>query len=482
MSKTKTVVIIGAGASGLAAGIYLSKKGFNVKVFEANEKVGGCCANTVSNGYIFNDGALYLAFPGIFNHVFEELDLDRASLIPMKKITANLKTTLPDGTVVTLGDGVEISIENCPRKIDMDKVNKEFKSFMDKWNPVLRLFSDDILIHPFSMLHLLAKGWKHLSKFKGTIAQEMYKSFSDEAVRSAIAGIMLYAWVPPMKAPVSLILGPVAMISEGFHLPEGGMGRITEVLADILKKSGAEIHLKSSVEKILVKNNRVKAVLVDGYGYVQTDAVISTASGMLTYSELIEPDFVPPDMKKKVDTAPLSQKALNLQLGLSNKIDTKSHSNKVIPMMEEQDKAFLPEESKMHSVIYSVPTVTMPELAPQGKSIIEMFPPIKQDIPLEKWDEEKERVAEVAIRELKKIHNIEVAVKRIRSPKDFTEQMHLYKGAIYGISPAADPKAQFPHKSPIKGLFHAGQSTYPGFGTGLAAMSGIFAAKALIKS
>src|SRR3989304_7254610 len=136
----------------------------------------------------------------------------------------------------------------------------------------------------------------------------------------------------------------------------------------------------------------------------------------------------------------------------------------------------------MHSVIYSVPTVTMPELAPKGTSIIEMFPPIKQDIPLERWDEEKERVAEVAIKELKKLHNIEVAVKRIRSPKDFTEQMHLYKGAIYGISPAADPKAQFPHSSPIKGLFHAGQSTYPGFGTGLAAMSGIFAAKALIKS
>ena len=42
---------------------------------------------------------------------------------------------------------------------------------------------------------------------------------------------MLYAWVPPMKAPASLILGPVAMISEGFHIPVGGMGKVSEVLA-----------------------------------------------------------------------------------------------------------------------------------------------------------------------------------------------------------------------------------------------------------
>jgi phytoene dehydrogenase-like protein len=59
--------------------------------------------------------------------------------------------------------------------------------------------------------------------------------------------------------------------------------------------------------------------------------------------------------------------------------------------------------------------------------------------------------------------------------------MHLYKGAVYGLSAAADLKAQFPHATQIPGLYQAGQTTYPGFGVAPAAMSGIFAAETLMK-
>jgi phytoene dehydrogenase-like protein len=62
------------------------------------------------------------------------------------------------------------------------------------------------------------------------------------------------------------------------------------------------------------------------------------------------------------------------------------------------------------------------------------------------------------------------------------ERLHLFGGALYGLSPAADPRAQFPHKTPIAGLFQAGQTTYPGYGVGTAATSGVVAAKALMKT
>jgi len=59
------------------------------------------------------------------------------------------------------------------------------------------------------------------------------------------------------------------------------------------------------------------------------------------------------------------------------------------------------------------------------------------------------------------------------------QDLHLYQGAVYGLSPAADPWTLFPHKTPIPGLYLAGQTTFPGFGVANAAMSGIFAAEAL---
>jgi phytoene dehydrogenase-like protein len=53
---------------------------------------------------------------------------------------------------------------------------------------------------------------------------------------------------------------------------------------------------------------------------------------------------------------------------------------------------------------------------------------------------------------------------------------------LYGLSPAADPRELFPQRTPIAGLFQAGQTSYPGYGVAPAAMSGIFAAEALMKT
>jgi len=75
---------------------------------------------------------------------------------------------------------------------------------------------------------------------------------------------------------------------------------------------------------------------------------------------------------------------------------------------------------------------------------------------------------------------MDIVVTRVRSPKDFRDGMHLFDGALYGLSPASTPRDQFPHTCAIAGLFQAGQTTFPGYGVGNAMMSGIFAAEALL--
>jgi phytoene dehydrogenase-like protein len=102
---------------------------------------------------------------------------------------------------------------------------------------------------------------------------------------------------------------------------------------------------------------------------------------------------------------------------------------------------------------------------------------------VDEWDEgKKEKLVAAAISKLSRLHDIDVKVIRAQSPKDFQNRMHLYKGALYGLSPTADPRAQFDHKSKVPGLYLAGQTTYPGYGVGPAAMSGILAAETVIKT
>ena len=211
------------------------------------------------------------------------------------------------------------------------------------------------------------------------------------------------------------------------------------------------------------------------------DAVISTVSGMLTFGSLLDDADSPRGLKRMAKEANLSHSAFSVQLGLRNKIDAPSHSHCFLPPMENQADVFAPCDDGVKWLVYDAPTVTLPELAPAGGSVIEMYPPVRRDFPLDDWsDEKKEAVLEKAVEALARVHKLDIAVKRIVSPKDFSNKLNLYRGAVYGLSPQVAPWNHFPHRTPIQGLYQTGQTTYPGYSVGRAATSGILTAEAMM--
>ncbi len=59
----KSVIIIGAGISGLAAAVRLKENGFQVTVLEAQEKAGGRVRTDRSSGIAFDEGASWIHGP-----------------------------------------------------------------------------------------------------------------------------------------------------------------------------------------------------------------------------------------------------------------------------------------------------------------------------------------------------------------------------------------------------------------------------------
>ena len=472
------VVIIGGGVAGLTAANLLTHNGFDVAIFEASDKLGGSCATTALGSYTFNDGAVSLALINVLDHAFARAGLNRAEQLPLRKIAARYSATMPDGTLVTLGEGLNLTVTG--RVVDSKRVHVELRRMMDKWRPVLRFVGEEFLLHPFSSWRTLQKGWRHLPKLRGTVAAEFYRLFSDEAVRAALSGDLLYSGLPADAMPVSAILGLVAELDDGLYLPEGGMGQVPQVLSCALKSRRVRVSVNSKIDKITIKDGRVRGVEI-GRDRVDAAAVISTASGMQTFGSLVEAQSLPSSIVRRLKRPRLSHRAVSIQLGLANTIDAPAHSVSVLPWMEQQRAIFLQDGREMKFPVYLVPTVTMPELAPGGGSIIEMFYPVRSDVPLEYWDQErKEQLTESAVAVLRRTYDLHVAATRVRSPKDFRDNMHLFHGALYGLSPASTPRDQFPHDPGIPGLFLAGQTTFPGFGVGPAMMSGIFAAEALL--
>jgi phytoene dehydrogenase-like protein len=187
-------------------------------------------------------------------------------------------------------------------------------------------------------------------------------------------------------------------------------------------------------------------------------------------------------MRRKAGRAPLSHRAIAVQLGLSNRVDVSSHSLSILPWFREQQRFFEQNTSDLRYFNYTVPTLTLPGLAPAGGSVVEMFPPIRQDVPVDAWDGKAiGEVADAAIAALGRLHPLDIAVKRIIGPVQYRDDLGLYEGAVYGLSPGADVTRLFAAATEVPGLFQAGQTAYPGYGIGSSVMSGLFAADAVLR-
>ncbi len=476
------VIIIGAGVAGLTAGAYLARAGCRVRVLDAGTKVGGCCGATSVDGYTFSDGAQYLVYHKMLDLVFAQLGAAREKVLPLRRVTTSQTTYLPDGSAITIGDGCTVSVEGAA--LDTAHAEEELQRTVNKWQPVGRLLeSEDILLSPFSAWKLLSRAWRHLPKMRRSLDRELRSSFHDPRFCSALAAHVTYAGVPLDQLPAVAIVALVSGLTDGMAVPIGGMSRLPEALAAIVRSYGGEILLNEGVTGIRVRNGRVSGVQTTGEGFSECGRVLSTANAMSTYETLLEPGAQPASMLRKVQGTRLSAKAFSLQLGVTHRLPVQSHLSYVVPMMDDLPHYFTPERDGTGYGYYSVPTVAAAELAPAGGSVIEYFPVIRQDSPAEEWNDERaQRLADASIRWLQSRFEMQVAAQRVRSPRDFRDQLNLFDGSVYGISPAQGVTGLFPHKSSIEGLYLAGQTTYPGLGVPTAALSGIHAARLMLKA
>jgi phytoene dehydrogenase-like protein len=76
MAMGKSIIIIGAGITGLSAGCYGQMNGYHTQIFEMHDKTGGVCTGWKRKGYTI-DGCMHWLVgtnpANNFYHIWEEL-------------------------------------------------------------------------------------------------------------------------------------------------------------------------------------------------------------------------------------------------------------------------------------------------------------------------------------------------------------------------------------------------------------------------
>lgn len=477
------VVIIGAGLAGLAAALTLCRAGRAALVLEASDSVGGCCSNACVDGYTFNNGAVYVAVPSLLRASFRRLGLDLDAEVPLLPIVRPHQTHLDDGTVVHLSDtnGSHVVGPQAQQRTEM--LREGLQALQRRWAPVYRTLIDDVLPFEPSLPRTLVKLWRYLPRIGGKADRLIAAHFPDPGLQAAMASILLYTGTAPGQLPATQIIGVVALLEEGFHLPRDGMGAITGALHRALHGQAVPVRCGARVQQIEIERGRVCGVTLADGERIAAQQVIASCAGFEVVEHLLKKGDVPPPMARRARKAPLSHRAIAVQLGVCGGATDGAFIVNHVPPMSQQGSMHLASPGVPRWISYTQPTSVLPGLAPSGRGIIEFYAPVSGIATVAEWTRDlTERSVDSHIQALvSRLPGLQVETRRVVDPPDFARSRHLYEGALYGIAPGATPDKFFAHRTAVRGLYLAGQTTFPGYGVPSAMLSGIQAADALIR-
>ena len=369
---TKSIIIIGGGIAGLAAGCYGQLRGYRTQIFEMHHLPGGLCTAWERKGYTFDGCIHYLLGSGeggAFNRMWHEL-----GAIPDTRFFDHrelMRVTGPDGRTLTgsvdpdaleahlsalspadarrakaLADGVRLFT-----RFDLSLLQAKPRSLMtaEDWGAF------GLQMMPF--MGALAK-WSRLS------AQEFAAGFKDPFIQQALPP--LFGWPEiPMMAAMSLL---AAMHNCNAGFPLGASLEFARTLERRYRALGGEIHYRAQVERILVENGRAVGVKLYNDEEYRADHIISAADGRNTLFEMLPAKYIPRKLKRLYDGRLPLYSQVQVSLGVNRDLSAEPHW---VTYLLDQPLLIMNEPVQALSVAHYCYD---PSLAPAGKScLIAMF-------------------------------------------------------------------------------------------------------------
>lgn len=488
MSKTKKVVVIGAGMGGLAAAAKLAKRGYQVTVLEKNEAAGGRLSQIEENGFKFDIGPSWYMMPEVFADFFAEFGEDINKHLKLVRLDPSYKAFFEQEEIV-IPSGLEKTAAVF-EKVEAGAGNK-LKQYLDlakyKYDTALKyyVYKTYDSITDFFDRRILTSALK-LDLF-GSLDKHVNKYFKNDSLRKILKFMVVFIGGAPSNVPALYSLLAHADVGLGIWYPRGGMQELPKAMEKLGKKYGVKFIYNSPVTSVEVEEQTLRKTVVSGKNKYEADIVVVNADYQFADSQLLPAKY----RKYKEsywDKKTLSPSALLFYLGVNRKLKNLEHHNLV--MDKDWDKHFAtifdnPEWPEDPLYYVNVPSVTDKTVAPKGMENLMILIPIAPG--LEDNTEIREKYYNQVISDLEQKTNQEIAahviVKKIFGVKDFSSRYNAYKGNAFGLAHTLFQTAIFRpsyKNEKLPGLYYTGQFTVPGVGVPMALISGKIVAEKII--
>ncbi len=270
------VIIVGGGISGLTAGFYAQKSGFQTLILEKCATPGGVSTCWRRKGYLFEGGVHWLNGSG------KHLDLHRV-WEEVGALQENNPIYFKDPVYVLKNGNAELTIYR-----DAKRTLKELSEYSPKDKRVLRSIFRNVSMFKYfqSPVAGITTVWDYIRMFPAIVITPFLWMQSTKKYLSRIQDDDVRTLLEAVVAPVNNAM-TFAYTLNGFFTgdsgyPSGGSLRMALNMADTYKKVGGEIRYNTVVEKVTEKG-----VIVNGE-LMEADAVIVTIDARTAIDHLFD--------------------------------------------------------------------------------------------------------------------------------------------------------------------------------------------------
>ena len=520
-------VVVGSGINSLVAGAMLAKGGWNIRVLERNDWLGGA----IKTAEITEPGFHHDVFSGwhplfLGSAAYAELGEDLHTR-GLEYLNTELSTgsIYPGGESAFLSTSQEDNVAEFERLSDGDGAAwaQVVSEFLPNADIAFGIMGTELWSPAGLKLGLQAyrrMGPRGLLEFSGnglaSCRDWLTDNFKSPEVRGLLAPWVLHTGVGPDAAASGFMTQVIAVALQmgGMPVPKGGGARLVDALVAMIQDYGGRCETGADVSQILVSEGRATGVrLESGETVTARHAVICNVTPTQLYLRLLRDSTVPGDVARQARRFRYGRAGMQIHMALSEPPRWEGDERLIqTPMVHitpgldgvsravnEAIRGLLPAEG---TIVCGQPLAVDQSRAPAGSWILWIQ---LQELPSRPqgdatgeievgegiWTEAlRERYADrIQARLAHHIPNLESALLRrvVLSPADLeAANVNLVGGDPYSGALSLDqnflwrPLPRQPsHRTSVRNLFHIGASTHPG--PGLGGVSGTLVAQELLR-
>lgn len=323
----KSVIIIGAGFAGLAAGIYAQMNGYKTHIFEMHALPGGLCTSWKRKGFTIdacihwlvgsNPGSgMYRCWEEVgisqnreFINMDEYMQVEDKSgrkvifYTDVNRLEKHLLEVSPQDA-----EPIKEFIEGIKMCLPFDQPSKN--------TPFLERLGKQIKLGLTFM-----KNGKKMQRWMAVTTDEFSARFKDPLLREAL----MEMWMPGFS--MFFMLFTFAYLhNRNAGYPLGGSMPMSKAMENRYLNLGGALSYGKKVAKIIIENNKAAGIrTVDGTEY-HSDLVISAADGYNTIFNLLDGKYADDKIRHIYDRWPLFPPLIFIGLGVNRRFDDVSKS------------------------------------------------------------------------------------------------------------------------------------------------------------